>query len=88
MMNDLQALLILTDKQIQDWLRRVHSQTDLRTLPTALSCAGDEVKACVFRNMSKQAKGMLNESIKEQSRRNPDEREIRSSISTLASILP
>ncbi len=86
-MNKLNRLMTMTDKQIQDWLRKVSAETDINTFSIALSGVTDDVKECVFRNMSMHAKTLVNKSIQEQSKNNILESEIQKSINILENLM-
>jgi flagellar motor switch protein FliG len=60
-MNTLNELKTMTDVEIQNWLRE---NTDVSTLVQALLESDDEVKNCIFRNMSKHAAILLQDELK------------------------
>ena len=82
-MNKLNRLLTMTDKQIQEWLRKISVETDINILPIALLGSNDAIRECVFRNMSMHAKTLVNKSIQEQSKNDVKESEIQKSIGIL-----
>jgi flagellar motor switch protein FliG len=62
-MTTLLKLKTMQDSQIQEWLRLV-GQAHVHTLVTALLGADEEVRNCVFRNMSKRAVAHLQDDLK------------------------
>ncbi len=56
-MAELSILKTMNDEEIQNWLRKV----DATSLGIALLGSSDEIKDCVFRNMSERAVNMLKE---------------------------
>jgi flagellar motor switch protein FliG len=86
-MNTLNKLMTMTDKQIQEWLRKISTETDINTLPIALLGVNDDIKDCVFRNMSMHAKTSVNKSIQEQRKNNIKESEIQKCINILGNFL-
>ena len=61
-------LITMTNKQIQEWLRKIDTETNTNTLAMALLGANDEIIYYVFRNMSATARTVLNNSIQEQNK--------------------
>ncbi len=49
----------MTDEEIQKWLIKVDEKVDVKTLAIALLGVDDEIKNCVFRNMSGHASAAL-----------------------------
>ncbi len=86
-MNKLDKLMTMTDKQIQDWLRKISVKTNKNTLPIALLGANDGIKECVFRNMSMHAKTIVNTSIQEQRNNNIEESEIQKNIKIIVNLM-
>lgn len=84
--NQLDKLTTMSDSQIQQWLRRVNSETDINTLTIALSGVDEKVKDCVFRNMSVHAKTLLDESIQKQAHKRLKESEIQKCINALVNL--
>lgn len=85
-MNKLIRLNTMTDKQIQDWLRKVSAYCDINTLPVALSGANDDIRDCVFRNMSVHAKDLVQKTIQEQNGNGVDESEMQKCVNSLADL--
>jgi flagellar motor switch protein FliG len=54
-MSLLARLKTMSDEEIQDWLRKVNEKVDPKGLAVALLGVDDEIKNCVFRNMSEKA---------------------------------
>ena len=65
-MKDLNKVIEMNDRQIQDWLRKISLEADFNALPIALTGADDEIKDCIFRNLSTHAKTAIEKSIKDQ----------------------
>ena len=86
-MRKLKKLTRMSDKEIQDWLRRISVETGIEALPIALSGADDEIRECVFRNMSAPAKTAIQKSIQEQSRKKIAESEIENKINIIESLI-
>ena len=86
-MHKLIELKTMTDKQTQAWLRKISTATDTNTLPIALLGVNEDIKDCIFRNMSVYAKTMLKKSIHEQSKKNVKESEIQKSINILGNLI-
>ena len=86
-MNKLNKLITMTDQQIQDWLRKVSVEIDADVLSIALSGADNDIRNCIFRNMSTHAKAQVKESIQEQSKNNINESEIRKCINILENLI-
>ena len=61
-MTPLNQLKTIPDDQIQEWLRKVGKE-HVSALVTALLGADEEVKNCVFRNMSERARAALKEDL-------------------------
>ena len=55
----LSKLKIMSDEEIQNWLRRVNEKVDPKGVAVALLGVDDEIKNCVFRNMSERAVAAL-----------------------------
>jgi flagellar motor switch protein FliG len=58
-MTTLAKLELMNDDEIQNWLRKVNPTT----LAIALIGSNNEIRGCVFRNMSERAAAMLSEDI-------------------------
>jgi flagellar motor switch protein FliG len=86
-MNKLDNLMTMTDKQIQDWLRKIGAETDMNTLSIALLGATDDIKECIFSNMSMHAKNIVNKSIQEQSKNGVKESEIQKNINIIGNLM-
>lgn len=86
-MNKLNKLMTMTDKQIQEWLRKIHTETDINTLPIALLGANDDIKDCILRNMSIHAKTLVNKYIQEQSKNEVKESEIQKCTNILGNLI-
>ena len=86
-MEKLNKLLNMSDRQIQDWLRKISTETDMNTLPIALSGVNDDIRECIFRNMSIHAKTMVQKSIWEQSEKNIKESEIQNKIRIIENLM-
>ncbi len=54
-MSLLARLKTMSDEEIQGWLRKVNEKVDPKGLAVALLGVDDEIKNCVFRNMSEKA---------------------------------
>lgn len=52
-------LKTMSDEEIQNWLRKVNEKADPKELALALLGVDDEIKRCVFRNMSETAVNAL-----------------------------
>lgn len=63
-MTTLNRLKAMSDKEIQNWLRKV-GQENAAPLAVALAGADNTVKDCVFRNMSHHARALLIKDIEE-----------------------
>lgn len=55
-------LKTMNDRQIQDWLRKV-GRKNAMTLSIALSAADNEVRQCVYRNLSAKARAILEKDV-------------------------
>ena len=86
-MNKLDRLLTMSDKQIQDWLRSVSSGSDINTLPIALSGVNDDIRECVYRNMSVHARSLIDKSVQEQRNKKVKKSELQKCINVLADLL-
>ncbi len=82
-MQILNKLKRMTDKQIQEWLRKIDTGNGITTLSIALLGANDEIKECVFRNMSIHAKTVLSDCIQEQRTKDFQESQIQNSAKLL-----
>ena len=86
-MSRLSGLLTMTDKRIQDWLRKASAVDDMSILPMALSGVDDEVKDCVLRNMSVHGKNAVNGFIQEQKKIGINKSEVQRCITVLENLL-
>jgi flagellar motor switch protein FliG len=86
-MENLNKLMDMSDRQIQEWLRKIGTETDINTLPIALLDANDEIKECIFRNMSMHAKTAVQKSIHEQSQNNIEKSEIQKNINIITNLI-
>lgn len=55
----LSRLKTMSDEEIQNWLIKVNEKVDPKELALALLGVDDEIKRCVFRNMSETAVSAL-----------------------------
>ena len=86
-MNKIDSVTTMTDRQIQDWLRRISGETEADTLPIALSGVNDAIKECVFRNMSEHGKNAVQQLIQEQKSRNRNQSEIQQHIAAIEKLI-
>jgi len=86
-MEKLNALTTMTDKKIQDWLRRVSASVEINVLPTALLGVNDKIKDCVYRNMSVNAKTVVQKYVRQLNAANIAKSEILDSILKLEKLI-
>ena len=58
-MSLLARLKTMSDEEIQNWLRKVNEKVDPKGFAVALLGVDDEIKNCVFRNLSPKAVEVL-----------------------------
>jgi flagellar motor switch protein FliG len=81
-MTTLNKLKTMGDPEIQNWLKKV-GKDDVNTMVYALLGADEEVKNCVFRNMSERASAVLKIELTEYGASNIPENRIISSAEKL-----
>ncbi|MBN1638130.1 MAG: hypothetical protein JW866_04130 [Ignavibacteriales bacterium] len=86
-MENLNQLTTMSDKEIQDWLRKVSASVEINVLPTALLGVNEKIKSCVYRNMSINAKTAVQKYVQQLSTANIGKSEILDSILKLENLI-
>lgn len=82
-MAGMEKLILMKDKDVQEWLIKVDAGKKVKTLITALTGAGDDVVEKVVANMSPKAGAALKAGIKECQKRKVKDSEIKAAVGVL-----
>ncbi|MBN2736933.1 MAG: hypothetical protein JXR70_08140 [Spirochaetales bacterium] len=85
--NTLDTVKTMSDKEIQNWLRRIQMETELTVLPIAMLGLDNNITKCIFRNMSVPARKSIQQLMEEQRRNKLAESLIKKSLNIIGQLL-
>ena len=86
-MENLNLIIGMSDRQIQDLLRKISMEEDSNILPLALSGVNKEIKECILRNLSTHARAAIENSINELRHNKFQDLEIQKNIQFIISLI-